>query len=487
MNYKTLLLAFSLTISVLNAQSTNVSDSINLNQSTIYDLDNLLDSITFHRINDLQKEPIMKIIELNDSVFHVAPTVKQQTDSLSAGFPTINFNFQGTDSLLLNGNPLLIDMVYKNPRSDFDWKKHIFPYTLFFAKMPETMYSKLSSHRKMPTTTEVITSLRADALKYIAVNAPDCIAFRYEELPNTDGVKNKIIHTRGFNDLKLSNIEDIDNKRNTKMTIPKYKIDPWTRKASTMIQFSQNYVSGNWYQGGSKNIAILGILSGQLNYDNKKDIQWENNTEWRIGFNSVDGAIRPLNTNDDIFKINSKLGIKAGGKWFYSGSVDFSTQFFNNYKSITSTELKSSFLTPVRLNIGVGLDYKYKKLFSLMLSPVSYKYIYVNDIVTVNPNLFGIPSGEKVLSEIGSSFKAQLSYAPSKEIQIDSKLSFFTNYEKVEIDWEIVSNFTINRFLSTRLSLNPRYDNTQILAVGENAKVQFKELLSFGISYKFLN
>lgn len=149
--------------------------------------------------------------------------------------------------------------------------------------------------------------------------------------------------------------------------------------------------------------------------------------------------------------------------------------------------MKASFLTPVRLNIGVGLDYKYKKLFSLMVSPVSYKYIYVNDNVNVNPNLFGIAKDENVLSEIGSSFRAQFSYSPVREIQIDSRLSFYTNYEKVEVDWEIVSNFTINRYLSTRLSLNPRYDNTLILATGEKAKLQFKELLSFGFSYKLLN
>jgi len=79
------------------------------------------------------------------------------------------------------------------------------------------------------------------------------------------------------------------------------------------------------------------------------------------------------------------------------------------------------------------------------------------------------------------------SYAYAREIQIDSRLSFYTNYEKVEIDWEIVGNFTINRFLSTRISLNPRYDNTQILAAGDKARLQFKELLSFGFSYRLLN
>jgi len=488
MNYKMISFwAFTLIAITLSAQEINGNDTLNINQKAIYDLDNLLDSVILNKNSFIHKDRGKEGVMFNDLDIHSTFNNEHRPDGLEIQLPASNIAFQAVDSLLLEGNPLIIDLVYKNPKSDFDWKKHIFPYTLFFGKNPETMYGKLTTHKEMPSVTEIITNLRADALKSISIHAPENIVYRYENLPKTDGVKNKLIHTRGYNELRLMNIVDVDEKRNSKMAIPKYVRDPWTRKASTMIQFSQNFVSNNWYQGGSKSIAILGILSGQLNYDNKKDIQWENNTEWRIGFNSVDGAIRPLNTNDDIFKVNSKLGLKAGGKWFYSGSVDFSTQFFNNYKSITSTELKSTFLTPVRLNVGIGLDYKYKKLLSLMLSPVSYKYIYVNDIVSVNPNLFGIAAGEKVLSEIGSSFKAQLSYAPSREIQIDSKLSFFTNYKKIEADWEIVSNFTINRFLSTRLSLNPRYDNTQILAQGEKAKIQFKELMGFGISYKFLN
>ena len=195
-------------------------------------------------------------------------------------------------------------------------------------------------------------------------------------------------------------------------------------------------------------------------------------------------SLRMFSTNDDVLKINSKLGIKAAGNWFVSGSVDFSTQLFNSYKGINSTIMKTSFLTPVRLIIGIGLDYKYQKLFSLMLSPVSYKYIHLNNI-NVDPNLFGVKTGEKVLTELGSSFKAILCYAPTHEIQFDSKFSFYTNYQKVEIDWEMVCNLTINRFLSTRISFNPRYDNTVIMAQGEHANIQFKQLLSVGFSHKF--
>ena len=116
-----------------------------------------------------------------------------------------------------------------------------------------------------------------------------------------------------------------------------------------------------------------------------------------------------------------------------------------------------------------------------MVSPVSYKYIFVNDTIRLKQNLFGVKTGQNYLSEIGSSFKAVVSYPLTREIQLDSKLSFYTNYEKVEIDWELVCNMTINRFMSTRISINPRYDNT---VIGEKAGIQFKQLLSVGFSHK---
>jgi hypothetical protein len=121
-----------------------------------------------------------------------------------------------------------------------------------------------------------------------------------------------------------------------------------------------------------------------------------------------------------------------------------------------------------------------------MLSPLSYKFIYANDTTEIKQRSFGISTGTKVLSQVGSSLRAQLSYSPMRELDINSKFYFYTNYEKIEVDWEIVGDFKFNRFLSIRLALNPRYDNTVFLAAGEKAKIQFKELLTFGLSYRLL-
>ena len=319
------------------------------------------------------------------------------------------------------------------------------------------------------------------------LSSPVYYAFRADQLPSINDLKNRALNGASLDKLQIAQNNNSPLTNGRKLVVEKVKISHWTKRANSMLQFSQYYASENWHQGGTDYISILGILNGQLNYDNKKNVQWENNGEWRLGFNSVENAIRFFNTNEDIFKVNSKLGIRAGGNFFYSSSMDFSAQLFNNYKSVTSEDLKAAFLTPVRLNIGVGMDYKYKKLFSLMVAPVSYKYIYAHNTEKIPVTSFGIEAGKNSLSQIGSSFRAQVAYSPVREIQLDSKLSFYTNYEKVEIDWEIVTNFTVNRYLSTRLAINPRYDNTVILPNNEKAKIQFKELLSFGFSYRFLN
>jgi len=389
------------------------------------------------------------------------------------------------DSLLFLANPFFIELVYKGLPFDFNWNIQPDFKELYYGRKATTLYGYQLVPVIHKSAEQIIAELRQYAQEQIIRNAANLYVMTFDELPDPEIYKSHKIEGKSIN--KQWVITDDLTLRRRRLVVRREQLGPWQHGAKADAQFSQNYVSSNWYQGGFSNLAILGIITGHMNYDNKKGIQWENRGEWRMGFNSIAGdTLHALSTNDDVFKINSKLGIKASGNWFYSGSVDFSTQFFNSYNGVNSTIMKATFLTPVRFNVGVGLDYKYKKIFSVMLAPVSYKYIYVQDSRNVDPNLFGIKTGKRVLSEIGSSFNSTFCYSPTREIQIDSKLNFYTNYQSVVIDWEVVCNMVINRFMSTRISLNPRYDTSAILAPGESpAKPQFKQLLSVGFSHKF--
>jgi hypothetical protein len=55
----------------------------------------------------------------------------------------------------------------------------------------------------------------------------------------------------------------------------------------------------------------------------------------------------------------------------------------------------------------------------------------------------------------------------------------------VEIDLEANCDFIINRFLSARLMLHPRFDSSVIMEGDTRARIQFRELLSIGFAHKF--
>ena len=68
---------------------------------------------------------------------------------------------------------------------------------------------------------------------------------------------------------------------------------------------------------------------------------------------------------------------------------------------------------------------------------------------------------------------------------MDTKFYLYTNYHDVELDLEVNCDFIINRWLSARLTLHPRYDTSVILEGDTKAKIQFRELLSIGFAHKF--
>lgn len=407
---------------------------------------------------------------VNDSVF------KLRLDSL------MKQPIPYKDSLLIQSNSIFLPLVYvkktEKLRNVFDWEKlNLFSF--------DKKTSLLSKEIKTTSTDEIIEKLRADLRDEISNKHAEWYTIIMDQLPGINSYQQQKIGDKPIGEIQIKN--RFSEFENDKVRISVLKKRLWRKKATALFQFSQNYISSNWYQGGNSNLALLSILNGQLIYDNTKNILWENNMEWRAGFNSVEGdTLRKIATNDDLLRLISKFGIKAYKNWYYSASAEGSTQLFDNYKAINSKILKARLFTPVRVNVGIGMDYMYKKIISLMIAPISYKYIYSNDTVHINPSLFGILKGKNYLSEIGSSMNAKLSISPMTNWQLDSRFTFYTNYKKVETDLEIVNIFTINRFITARLMLNPRYDNTIILRNGEKSKIQFKQLSSIGLAFRLL-
>jgi hypothetical protein len=87
--------------------------------------------------------------------------------------------------------------------------------------------------------------------------------------------------------------------------------------------------------------------------------------------------------------------------------------------------------------------------------------------------------------DVGSSLRVEYTWKPVREVSLETKFFLFTTYRDVEVDLEVNCDFIINRWLTARLMLHPRYDTTVIMDGDSHAKLQFRELLSIGFAHKF--
>ena len=279
-------------------------------------------------------------------------------------------------------------------------------------------------------------------------------------------------------------VKDAEEDRNDVLRSIRDMKSHWRREATVMVQVTQNYVTPNWYQGGSSSFAGLAILKGYINYVTER-FTWENTGEWRAGCSTISAdSLHKVNTTDDLLRLYSKANYRIVPKLFGSVSAEFETRLLPTYKS-NSKKLKSGPFSPLRFNAALGLDYKPVPGLSVSFSPLSYKVIHVTDTARVAVTDYGLVAGTQTQHNIGSSIRLEYTWKPVREFAMETRFYMYTNYHYVELDLEVNCDFIINRWLSARLTLHPRYDTSVILEGDTHAKIQFRELLSIGFAHKF--
>ncbi len=264
----------------------------------------------------------------------------------------------------------------------------------------------------------------------------------------------------------------------------------WKIDGNLSLNFSQVSLS-NWSEGGEGSVA--GTFIFNINANRKKGKHaWDNTLEFEYGRikNDSEGSKKSI----DKLNMASKYGYEIGNNWFFATLGDFKTQVDKGYNYPNKEVYISTFMAPAYLNVAVGFDYKPKEWISIFLSPADLKSTFVMDNDLSDVGSFGVDPGDKYKAEIGAFVKVVANKKDLiKNVDFESTFDAFSNYTDnphyIDVNWDIRFNMKINKYLSANVGATFRYDNDikyiDDKSVVRGARVQVKQFLGIGISYKF--
>ncbi len=306
--------------------------------------------------------------------------------------------------------------------------------------------------------------LRSDRMRNLTLRLEDGI---YIDKPRQQSTVQERIDA-GDDRLKIRDAKKVD------IIVPIWDID-----GKADIMFNQGYLD-NWAEGGQSSLSALSIIRFDADYVYGK-MNWDNDLEYRVGL--LKAGEQDARKNDDKIEINSKFGQEAFKNWYYSILFNFKTQLFYGYDYPNDSIPVSSFMAPAYTVFSLGLDYKPSKKLTFLVSPLTSKFTIVRDTSKYDGTDYGLSANETVRKEIGAYIKAISKWKITEDIDLENRLNLFTNYtnkpQNVDFDWEATVNFKLNEFITTRLHLHLVYDHDIV------QKMQVKEMLSIGFTYKF--
>ncbi len=273
-------------------------------------------------------------------------------------------------------------------------------------------------------------------------------------------------------------------------------VKPWKITGNLNVGFNQAALF-NWAPGGENVIGISSIGFLKATYDKKK-FNWTNTVD--VGFGMQKLGDREFRKNDDRLELNSQLNYKAAKHWYYSLMINLRSQFAPGYEYPTDSTktLVSKAFSPGFLTAGIGMDYKPVEYFSLFLSPVTSKTVFVLDNTSLDATKYGIAAGEKVFQNLGAFLNARFNKEVVKNVTLNTQISLFSNYlqdpQNIDINWLTGINMKVNKFLSVAILTELVYDHDIDVpkknddgTIRKGKGTQFREVLTIGLGYKFDN
>lgn len=285
----------------------------------------------------------------------------------------------------------------------------------------------------------------------------------------------------------------------------------WKKGGSFALNITQTYLD-NWAAGGQSSVATNGLLNLFANYAGNKNT-WDNTLDVGYGILRQGDAGQWIKT-DDRLDISSKYGREATKNWYYSALLNFRTQFAPGYVIADGREVRESrisdFMSPGYSLFALGMDYKPNDNFTAFIAPITLKTTYVFNQDLADAGAFGVDAaefddlgtkisdGENIRNELGGYIKMMYKRDIMENVNFQTKLDMFSNYnnnpQNIDVNWEVLINMTINKYLQASITTQLLYDDDIDVIRGYNTvgdaevpdvgpAAQFKQVLAIGFKY----
>lgn len=295
-------------------------------------------------------------------------------------------------------------------------------------------------------------------------------------------------------DPTVSNMRDAAGKAITKDPTDTSS-NPWKKGGLFSININQGALS-NWAAGGDKSSLSAASLVNLYAFYKKDRLIWDNSLDVAYGF--VNTTSLGSRKADDRFDYLSKLGYQLGkGQWYSSALLNFRTQLTKGftYPGNDPKILTSNFLAPAYLLISPGITYQPNNNFSVSLSPVTGRWTIVNDEILSAAGAFGVDPGKKIKTEFGAfgsiNYKTNISENTSYVGRLDLFSNYLNNPQNIDLYMTNLLLIKVSKLITVSLSLDMIYDD-DVKTVDNDGnpagpKLQLKELMGIGLSYRFKN
>lgn len=260
-------------------------------------------------------------------------------------------------------------------------------------------------------------------------------------------------------------------------------INGWKKGGMVMINFGQTSLT-NWAAGGENSLSGNSVFNFFANY-RRNSLTWDNTID--LGYGILKQSSKSRKT-DDKMDLSTKVGMAASKNWYYSGLLNFRSQFMPGYNYPNDSDIISNLFAPAYIVAALGMDYKPNPNFTAFIAPLTSKITIVAEQALADSGAFGVDRGKNFRQEFGGYIKIAFQKDIMANINLSTKVDLFSNYLKnpqnIDVNWEVLLSMKVNKYISATLSTQLIYDD-DINYSNQGPKTQFKEILGIGFSYKF--